>query len=402
METDKNNNFQSEILEKRNDSTERSSSLEANSFGEILIVDDNQDILNSIGGLLESTGFDVNCASSAVEALCLLEKIKPDLILSDVQMDGIDGFEFQRIVRQNDELLKVPFVFLTALSDPVEIRKGKSSGCDDYLVKPFHTDDLIAVIEGKLFTARNRESFNQKEINQYCKDLIERLSHEFRTPLVAINTGAELLQMKLKAKGDDGLVKISKSIARGGNRLQKLVEDFLTIQSIQSGQALELFEEHKKTERMSDLLDRSVNHLLDFILPEDINVDLNIDSAFDSDQYQVQIVELQFRDVLRRLIDNSLKFAGIENPVEISLASDSQTISIMIRDHGPGMKAKECQLAQDLFGQISRGEKEQQGCGLGITISTWLTEINQGELIFHIPDSGSGLLLELRFPRYVP
>jgi len=405
VETEKNNNSQTQNFEEKagdelSSEANYSSSLMEGNQGEILVVDDNPEILESIGFLLEATGFGVKCASSAIEALCILENSQPDLILSDVKMDGIDGFEFQRMVRQNEELYQVPFIFLSALSDPLEIRKGKSSGCDDYLLKPFQPDDLIAVVEGKLFTSRKRRSFNQKELNKYCRGVIERLSHEFRTPLVAINAGAEILQMKLESSDDSQLKSLSDSILRGGQRLQRLVEDFMTLQSIESGKARELFQAHKKQERVADLVQRSTTHLLDFILPEETKINLNIDPSLDSDNFQVELLELQFVEILKRIIENSVKFAGIEKPIEISLRGDEQTISVLVRDYGPGLKDSDYNLAQELFGQISRTTKEQQGCGLGITISTWFAEINEGDLLFHRPDSGEGLIVEARFPRF--
>jgi len=113
------------------------------------------------------------------------------------------------------------------------------------------------------------------------------------------------------------------------------------------------------------------------------------------------MVDLQFVDILKRLIENSVKFAGIDKPVDVSLKADDDTISVLIRDYGPGIKNSEYQLAQDLFGQVRRGKSEQQGCGLGITISTWFARINEGDLMFHRPESGEGLIVEARFPRYI-
>ncbi len=379
--------------------------------GSVLLVDDNEELLNSLSLVLENAGLEVAKATSAVDALSLLESNTPDLIVSDVKMKGMDGYEFQEKVLANKELCQLPFIFLTALSDPEEVRKGKSCGCDDYLIKPFHPDDLIAVVEGKLNSYRIRKNFSEENLDHQLKGIIGKLSHEFRTPLVAINTGSELLKMKLEMVEEDALVKLSDSIHRGGLRLQNLFEDFSTLQRIQSGCAARTFESNATSGNIAKTLLSTLNRLSEIEF-SDSKFEIDIKKEFFESKFNIKILEVQFEDAIKRLIENSVKFAGKEKPIEISLeVRKENTVSILVRDFGPGFEDSETRNALQLFGQIQRDKNEQQGCGLGITIANFYVENHGGEIIFNKPkpkkskypssksddSKNGGLEVELRF-----
>ncbi len=118
----------------------------------IMIIDDNEDILFNLELLLQSNNFDVITANSGKRAIELLQTIPnlPDVIISDILMPEMDGYEFYNIVSNNIFWNHIPFVFLTAKSSGGEIREGKLLGVDDYIVKPFKNIDLLAIIKGKI------------------------------------------------------------------------------------------------------------------------------------------------------------------------------------------------------------------------------------------------------------
>lgn len=360
----------------------------------ILLVDDNHELLGAISLVLESHGLLVETASSVENAFSLLEKFHPDLIISDVMMEGMDGFEFQEKVKETPSLCSLPFIFLSAVSDPTEIRKGKLAGCDDYLLKPFHPDDLIAAVRGKLSTFKARRKVGE----DYLKDVIERLSHEFRTPLVSINTGAEILKDKLQDSDDTSLVKLSQTVFKGGERLKRLIEDFSSFQDIQSGKAKELYQKHKEQVDLKEFVAELVIEARDFKLPEEAKINLKVDETIEKPEATLGLFKLQIKNIFYRLLDNAFKFAGHEKPVDvIVLQKDKQTISFVIRDYGPGLGSKDYPDAYKLFGQIGRDTKEQQGVGFGISICSYLAEINGANIFLNEPESGEGLEVEVRF-----
>ncbi len=116
----------------------------------ILVVDDQADLVDNIRLLLESSGYQVLAARDGIEALAVLESQPVDLILADIAMPRMNGYQLFERVRQKPEWLIVPFLFLTARALDSDIRYGKELGVDDYLVKPIQPEDLLAAVQGKL------------------------------------------------------------------------------------------------------------------------------------------------------------------------------------------------------------------------------------------------------------
>jgi DNA-binding response OmpR family regulator len=123
----------------------------------ILIVDDHPVVLESLTLTLEAGGYHVVAAGDGVAALKELESQAVDLILADVAMPGMNGYQFLHRVRQNPRWVLIPFVFLTARALDSDIRYGKELGVDDYLTKPIAPEDLLAAVQGKLRRARQLE-----------------------------------------------------------------------------------------------------------------------------------------------------------------------------------------------------------------------------------------------------
>lgn len=124
----------------------------------ILIIDNDKKIRDKIGGLLESAGYTVYAACNGIDGLAHARKSNPDLILCDVALPGLDGYGVLRALGNLPETAGIPFVFLTAKSDPVDFRKGMDLGADDYLAKPFRRTDLLLVIETRLQKRRQVKS----------------------------------------------------------------------------------------------------------------------------------------------------------------------------------------------------------------------------------------------------
>ncbi len=116
----------------------------------ILIVDDHPTLLNSLSMTLEHEGFTTVTATDGQDGLAKLQQNEISLILADVAMPNLNGYQFFEMVRKNKKWLHIPFVFLTARSLDSDVRYGKELGADDYLVKPIEPEDLLAVIKGKL------------------------------------------------------------------------------------------------------------------------------------------------------------------------------------------------------------------------------------------------------------
>jgi DNA-binding NarL/FixJ family response regulator len=116
----------------------------------ILIVEDDPSVRHAIEDMLHVYGFTVWSASDGFQALEIIEGMTPDLILADIIMPGMNGYQFYHRVRSREEWLWIPFIFLTAKDSSDDVRYGRELGADDYIVKPFEPEDLLAAVLGKL------------------------------------------------------------------------------------------------------------------------------------------------------------------------------------------------------------------------------------------------------------
>ncbi|MFX0007618.1 MAG: PleD family two-component system response regulator [Promethearchaeota archaeon] len=147
----------------------------------ILIVDDNEDILFHLKLLLVDYNYNVKTAVNGKVALSLLSELKspPNLIISDIMMPEMNGYDFFAAVSNTSQWNRIPFLFLTAKSTPEDIRLGKMLGVDDYITKPFKKEDLLASISGKI--ARNKKSaLLDKEI----KEILTKSNIKTQLPLL--------------------------------------------------------------------------------------------------------------------------------------------------------------------------------------------------------------------------
>lgn len=141
----------------------------------ILIIEDEKEIRENLNAILEFYGYQVVACRNGIEGINMVKKVSPDLIICDIIMPGIDGFEVKKVIENFKELSKIPFLFLTAKADLRDIRKGMNLGADDYLLKPFIREELLNVISLRL-QKNETKKIEFKEINQigFSKKLLIR------------------------------------------------------------------------------------------------------------------------------------------------------------------------------------------------------------------------------------
>jgi two-component system, sensor histidine kinase and response regulator len=371
------------------------------SAAKILMVDDNLELLAVLKQILERQNYQVVTVSRVAQALESLIHETPDIIICDVMIPEKNGFDFHTEIQQHPVWCNIPFIFLTAMAGDKDIRVGKELGVDDYLTKPFNPDDLIAVVKGKLALAAHRKKMVDKQMDGYRRRIIHTLSHEFRTPLVSINTGSELLLDQQADLNQEQIARLLRSIWRGGQRLEKLVDDFMVLQQIDLGHAQHTSELYRQRIPFAQIVETAVESfpelypdcggvMPELIMPQEDELPLLV----------VCVYDIQLISVLHRLLHNAFKFGGVEKPVTVSIGKKSNRVYASIRDRGPGMEnfPVSAALACQPFVQINRETYEQQGCGLGLTISMYFTQINGGTLILRVPDDRIGIEAVIDFP----
>lgn len=344
----------------------------------IMVVEDDFALLEGIRELLELTEYRVVAASNGVEALALLNRHRPDLIVSDIMMPEMDGYEFHKNVRDRVELLTVPFIFLTARGEKVDIRRGKSLGADDYITKPFDDEDLLVAIEAKLARWQSLREKQDEEIADLKHKILLTLSHEFRTPLTYIINYAEILDLGDEDLSSEDFSEFMQGIRRGAIRLNTLVEDFLALVELQTGEALQAYY-YRRTRIEDPAAWLRIQAKLSETSAREAQLELVLDVPDDLPSFVID--EAYISNAIRRLMDNAIKFSTEKSKtIRFSAKEVNGEVLIQVEDEGVGISEDEIGNLFNIFHQIDRAKSEQQGTGSGLAIVKGIVEIHGGRI----------------------
>ena len=188
----------------------------------ILLIDDAEFILESTSVLLEFEGYDVITASDGTKGIELAMNEKPDLIICDVSMPGLSGYDVITHLRNNKETATIPFIFLTALTEKTKVREGMQKGADDYLTKPFGKEELIGTINAQLKKIANVETHVRHKVEEVGRKLNYALPHEFRTVLSQIMGSVQILSGQIDELTKEGRIRINKALSYTDSRGNKI------------------------------------------------------------------------------------------------------------------------------------------------------------------------------------
>ncbi|MGO9480173.1 MAG: response regulator [Candidatus Kryptoniota bacterium] len=340
----------------------------------ILLVDDEEENLELFSTILEDVGYHVVSATSVANALELLNTYKPDLIISDIYMPEIGGFEFYEMVQKVSELRSVPFIFLSALADRQHVNEGKELGVDDYLTKPIDIDELVTTVRGKLKRAAVRRDAMQDEFETLRGQILSTLSHELNTPLTYIIGFSEIISSSASQIPTGELKEFADLIRQGGGRLKNLVDDFLEAIQIDSGRTAEFYQKDKRRFGLANLLRNSCEEFSKIAQEKNIGFETEI-----GNDLQVMASESLIRDIIDKLLSNAVKFTQ-KGKVCLNAAVDGECVRLDISDTGVGISQQDLPRIFDKFYQVNKDKQQQQGAGLGLYIAKNLAAINNCEL----------------------
>lgn len=358
----------------------------------ILVVEDDAALLEGLRDILELAGYEVLTARNGLEGLASLGQRVPDLIVSDINMPRMDGYQFYSQVRAHPDWVSLPFIFLTAKGEKADVRRGKMLGADDYITKPFEEADLIVAVQAKLNRRAQLLSAQTRQISDLKRTILTTLNHEFRTPLTYISTYADMLrENNLSAEEFRDFMR---GIQVGSERLRRLVEDFIFLVELQTGEAQDTFE--RRCAPLPDLRlllslaverSRAKAEARKVTLREEVAEDLP----------GVRADREYLLDAITRLLDNAIKFSR-KSGGEVTLRAEpgGRGVLIHVIDHGIGMPASELDKIFDVFYQIDRAKLEQQGSGSGLAITQSIAQMHGGALSAQsVPGQGSTFTLAL-------
>ena len=341
----------------------------------ILIVDDNPVIRDSVDEILTISGYTSLTAADGVEALELMASHKPDLIISDIMMPRMDGYAFFEALKDVREWSTIPFIFLSARGEKMDIRRGYRMGADRYLVKPLEIEDLLIAVETRLERAAELERVIEQDINQTKQQLLNVFGHELRTPLSLLHGYSKILEQSQDTLDKEAVDEIFLVMQESVDRLVKLSEDIMLMVYLDSGVASITLESVNEPIFIKHILENLILGLSGDIERRNINVELNL-----TDELTVVGYSSYLSDLFKRILENAIKFGRPGGSVWIETNALPGEILITIRDDGIGIAPEKMALLFKLFQQIDRESMEQQGLGLGLAIATRLAEFHGGRI----------------------
>jgi two-component system sensor kinase len=335
----------------------------------ILIIDDEPALLLGLSAKIRRQGYQVVTASNGSEGLQKAKEALPDLILSDVMMPPPNGFELRRLMGQDPRLASIPFIFLTARSGVEDRVNGIRDGADDYITKPFVTEELFARIEAVLRRVnvareRGREEMRvsaQQDMEQLKREILQNFQHEMRTPLSNIIMPLELVVNK-KFEDPEEQIQFVRTALSSVDRLESLVTDFILLTNI----------DHGDLNRIRQRIDIN-NHVL---LPIQKRLaryqakELNFIPEIKGEG-EITAPRREFTHAVVHLLDNAFKFSRERATVKFTMENDTNGgASILIQDEGPGVPVDLHEKVFERYYQMSQGDnREQEGLGVGLFIA---------------------------------
>lgn len=358
--------------------------------GTILIVDDNPNNLKVIAGVLMNKGYDFRLAKSGQLALNILEKTKPDLILLDIQMPEMDGFETCKRIKEIEENVKIPIIFLTANTDAESIEKAFKSGGVDYVTKPFNANELLARINTHI---RLKIQTQELELQNATKDkFFSIMSHDLKNPLANVIGFSELIQEDYDELNSENIKTFVGYIKESAVFALEILQNLLDWSRIQGGSLKSI-----KTEfNLSELLKNNIEGHMPQASAKNISFESKIE-----ENIVINADEKMISTVIRNLISNAIKFTPNGGSIVISskekVINDKKVIETEIHDTGVGISEENLhKLFKIEQNYNSKGTNNETGTGLGLILCKEFINQNNGEIrVESQPNLGSNFIFTL-------
>ncbi|AKL96813.1 sensor histidine kinase ResE [Clostridium aceticum] len=364
----------------------------------ILIVDDNENNLFTLRSLIEEyIDATVIEASCGVKALQELSRNHVDLIILDIQMEEMDGFEIASLIKQRKRTKDIPIVFLTASYIGEECRKrGFEVGGVDYLTKPIDEYQLVNRINVYLKLIEKERSMNmilEEKVNEQTKELrkakedaeianqtktafLANVSHEFKTPLNIIMGTIQMLRLYLEKDEALDRKKVKKKIdmqLQNCYRLLRLVNNLIDITKIDSGD----FEVFKNKCNIVEIVKVITLSVADYI--ENKGILLSFDTDVEEKIIQCDLDAME--RILLNLLSNAIKFTPTGGRISVSLKSLEERIEISVEDTGSGIPEDQLELIFERFKQTDELlTRRQEGSGIGLSLVKSLVAMQGGRI----------------------
>jgi CheY-like chemotaxis protein len=321
----------------------------------ILVIEDDSRLRANICELLVSENYDVENAENGLIGLEKANHFFPDLIISDIMMPQMNGFELLKELLKKPETSTIPLIFLSAKAEPEHLREGMNLGADDYLFKPFRITDLLNAVETRL----KKKEVTEQRIREVHEQVSRKIPHELRTPLVPILGFSAMIDEEDDVSEIKEMAKVIKS---NGKKLHQKIEKFilyndLVIEEKKNKKIEPIF---KTTNFDQDVIYQCLSELEEKLKPNE-RVKINVEFA------KLKLPEFYLTTVIKELVENSLKYSEENSQVIIEGKSNREFYHLSVSDSGRGIAESKLNSIK-AFEKFGKQQFTEPGFGLGLTI----------------------------------
>lgn len=346
----------------------------------LLIVDDVQSNVLLLKALLGKEGYRIEIAMNGQEALVMTEKVMPDLILLDVMMPGMDGFEVAEKLKEQEIFRDIPIIFLTALDDTQSIVKGFKLGASDFISKPFRKEELMIRISHQLSLVAAKRIICQ-QTNELKKTIEGRdklysvIAHDLRSPMASMKMLLNTIMMSAdRDKMDPEIFDMLEMSNKTSEEVFSLLDNLLKWTKSQLGKQTIVHQALDVTELVAGVME----------VMEPIAAIKNIKLQMDETEAKEVLVDIEMiKCVIRNLLSNAIKFSNKNSIIRVVFDSQDDKVIVTVVDSGRGIKKEDQpKLLQDSTHFTTFGTNSEEGSGLGLLLCRDFVRKNAGELWF--------------------
>ena len=363
--------------------------------GCLLVVDDQESNIQVVGGALGTLGFEILPATGGVQAFQRLAAHQPDLILLDLLMPEMDGFEVCRRIRENPNWAEIPIIFLSSADDKGLIVRALESGGVDYITKPFNHAELVTRVRTHLALKKARDAL--KQLAEDRDELLGILTHDLKNHLGGMDMSAQLMLDRADTLADSKLRLMAQNISQSSSQMLAFVKEFLANAS--ADHALDL-----KTEavNLSDMAARAEKQHREAAKRKQLVVRV----VLPPNGVLVQADGAALNQVLDNLLSNAIKFSPPGKQIRLTVCPPgARYVECQVRDEGPGFSEEDKTRMFHRYARLSaRPTGGEPSTGLGLSIVKKLVLAMQGELACEsTKDRGATFAFRLlRAPHFLP
>ena len=343
----------------------------------ILVVDDNKTNLMLVNEILEGTDYRVLFAENGLSALSIIESELPDLVLLDIMMPGMNGFDVCSAVKLNKKVSSTPIIIMSALCSESDIVKGLNLGAVDYVTKPFNERELLARIKTHLTISSMKKEIEEKNEKLekalvFKSHIISMASHELRRPMTMIAMLSQISEKKCIKAGYDEFAKNYYTIRQLIKNSTVMLDEFIMISKNDLNQIVPSPVKFDIRQLCEEVIEESK------LLTEKIT-SINLHFV-GSEESMVADLKLM-KHILNNLISNAIKYSPGSDSIDFTYSYEDNNWVFTVKDNGIGIPE---QNQSTLFDEFVRADNVTgfDGCGLGLSIVKQFVEKHNGTITF--------------------